>query len=34
VKDERTYVLHAIAAIDAIQSYTVGGREAFCSLSL
>jgi uncharacterized protein with HEPN domain len=29
VKDERTYLLHAIAAIDAIQSYTVGGREAF-----
>jgi uncharacterized protein with HEPN domain len=29
VRDERTYVLHAIAAIDAIQGYTVGGREAF-----
>jgi hypothetical protein len=29
VKDERTYLLHAITAIDAIQSYTVGGREAF-----
>jgi uncharacterized protein with HEPN domain len=29
VKDERTYLLHAIAAIDAIQSYTVGGRDAF-----
>ncbi len=29
MKDERTYLLHAIAAIDAIQSYTVGGREAF-----
>jgi uncharacterized protein with HEPN domain len=29
VKDERTYLLHAIAAIDAIQSYTIGGREAF-----
>jgi uncharacterized protein with HEPN domain len=31
VKDERTYLLHAIAAIDAIQSYTIGGREAFFS---
>lgn len=29
MKDERTYLLHAIAAIDAIQSYTVDGREAF-----
>jgi uncharacterized protein with HEPN domain len=29
VRDERAYLLHAIAAIDAIQSYTVGGREAF-----
>jgi uncharacterized protein with HEPN domain len=29
VRDERTYLLHAIAAIDAIQSYTVGGREEF-----
>jgi uncharacterized protein with HEPN domain len=29
VKDERTYLLHAIAAIGAIQRYTVGGREAF-----
>jgi uncharacterized protein with HEPN domain len=29
VKDERTYLLHAIAAIDAIQSYTTEGREAF-----
>jgi hypothetical protein len=29
VKDERTYLLHAIAAIDAIHSYTVGGRDAF-----
>jgi uncharacterized protein with HEPN domain len=28
-EDERTYLLHAIAAIDAIQSYTIGGREAF-----
>jgi uncharacterized protein with HEPN domain len=28
VKDERTYLLHAITAIDAIQSYTIGGREA------
>jgi uncharacterized protein with HEPN domain len=29
VKDERTYLLHASAAIDAIQSYTIGGREVF-----
>jgi uncharacterized protein with HEPN domain len=29
VRDERAYLLHAIAAIDAIQSYTVDGREAF-----
>ena len=29
MKDERTYLLHAIAAIDAIQSYTTEGREAF-----
>ena len=29
MKEERTYLLHAIAAIDAIQSYTIGGREAF-----
>lgn len=29
MKDERTYLLHAIAAIDAIQSYTAEGREAF-----
>jgi uncharacterized protein with HEPN domain len=29
VRDERAYLLHAIAAIEAIQSYTVGGREVF-----
>ena len=29
MRDERAYLLHAIAAIDAIQTYTVGGREAF-----
>jgi uncharacterized protein with HEPN domain len=29
VKDERTYLLHAIAAIDAIQNYTVEGRDPF-----
>lgn len=29
MRDERAYLLHAIAAIDAIQSYTVDGREAF-----
>jgi uncharacterized protein with HEPN domain len=29
VKDERVYLLHAIDSIDAIQSYTVDGRDAF-----
>jgi uncharacterized protein with HEPN domain len=29
VRDERTYLLHAIEAIDAIVSYTREGREAF-----
>jgi uncharacterized protein with HEPN domain len=29
VKDERTYLLHAVEAIDAILSYTVEGREVF-----
>jgi uncharacterized protein with HEPN domain len=29
VRDERTYLLHAIEAIDAILSYTRDGREAF-----
>jgi uncharacterized protein with HEPN domain len=29
VRDEHTHLLHAIAAIDAIQRYTVDGREAF-----
>lgn len=29
MRDERTYLLHAIEAIDAILSYTVDGREAF-----
>jgi hypothetical protein len=32
VKDECAYLLHAIDAIDAIQSYTVDGREAFFRL--
>jgi uncharacterized protein with HEPN domain len=31
VKDQRAYLLHAIDAIDAILSYTVGGSEAFFS---
>lgn len=31
MKDERAYLLHAIDAIDAIQRYTVDGREAFLS---
>jgi uncharacterized protein with HEPN domain len=29
VRDERTYLLHAIEAIDAIVSYTREGREVF-----
>ncbi len=29
MKDERTYLLHAVEAIDAILSYTVEGREVF-----
>jgi uncharacterized protein with HEPN domain len=29
VRDERTYLLHAIAAIDAILGYTADGREVF-----
>jgi uncharacterized protein with HEPN domain len=29
VKDERVYLLHAIEAIDAVLSYTEGGREEF-----
>ena len=29
MKDERVYLLHAIDSIDAIQSYTVDGRDAF-----
>lgn len=29
MKDERVYLLHAIDAIDAIQSYTTDGRDAF-----
>jgi uncharacterized protein with HEPN domain len=29
VKDERVYLLHALEAIDAIQRYTVDGRETF-----
>jgi uncharacterized protein with HEPN domain len=31
VKDEHSYLLHAIEAIDAILNYTVDGREAFFS---
>jgi uncharacterized protein with HEPN domain len=31
VKDERACLLHAIDAVDAIQRYTVDGREAFFS---
>jgi uncharacterized protein with HEPN domain len=31
VKDERARLLHAIDAVDAIQRYTVDGREAFFS---
>lgn len=31
MKDERTYVLHAIEAIDAILRYTADGQEAFFS---
>ena len=29
MKDERVYLLHALEAIDAIQRYTVDGRDAF-----
>lgn len=29
MKDERTYLLHAIEAIDAILNYTRDGRDAF-----
>ncbi len=29
MKDERTYLMHAIEAIDAILSYTRDGRDAF-----
>lgn len=29
MKDERIYLLHALEAIDAIQRYTVDGRDAF-----
>jgi uncharacterized protein with HEPN domain len=29
VKDERVYLLHAVDAIDAILSYTTGGRDSF-----
>jgi uncharacterized protein with HEPN domain len=29
VKDERVYLLHALDSIDAIQHYTVDGRDAF-----
>ena len=31
MKDEQAYLLHAIEAVDAIQRYTVDGREAFFS---
>lgn len=29
MKDERVYLLHAIDSLDAIQRYTVDGRDAF-----
>ena len=29
MKDERVYLLHAIDSIEAIQCYTVDGRDAF-----
>ena len=29
MKDERVYLLHALEAINAIQRYTVDGRDAF-----
>ncbi len=29
MRDERVYLIHAIDSIDAIQSYTVDGRDAF-----
>lgn len=29
MRDERTYLLHAVEAIDAIASYTQDGKEAF-----
>lgn len=29
MKDERVYLLHALDSIDAIQRYTVDGRDAF-----
>lgn len=29
MKDERVYLLHALEAVDAIQRYTVDGRDAF-----
>jgi uncharacterized protein with HEPN domain len=31
VKDERTYLTHAIGAIDAIRDYTADGQKAFFS---
>jgi uncharacterized protein with HEPN domain len=31
VKDERTYLTHAIEAIDAVTNYTTDGQEAFFS---
>jgi uncharacterized protein with HEPN domain len=31
VKDERTYLTHAIEAIDAIRDYTADGQKAFFS---
>ncbi len=31
MKDERTYLTHAIEAIDAITSYTADGQKAFFS---
>ncbi len=29
MKDKRVYLLHALDSIDAIQRYTVDGRDAF-----
>ncbi len=29
MKDDRVYLRHILECLDAIQSYTVGGRETF-----